>query len=161
MTPKSILRYFTGGVRVQVEAHLALMHSLKRRNKPWLAKLVANRMQRRFLIFVSHRADLHPGVEFRHPTGIVIGDGVKVGKGSVIYQNVTLGGARSGDAALNAYPQVGENRDHFCRGRSGRQYLDRRQLHHRCECRRDKRHSRECHCGRCPGQDRSQNVKTV
>lgn len=109
MTPKSILRYFTGGVRVQVEAHLALMHSLKRRNKPWLAKLVANRMQRRFLIFVSHRADLHPGVEFRHPTGIVIGDGVKVGKGSVIYQNVTLGGARSGDAALNAYPQVGEN----------------------------------------------------
>ena len=86
-----------------------MLRHFKRKDKSLLAKLTANRMQRRFSIYISPLAELHPSVDFRHPTGIVIGEGVRIGKGSVIYQNVTLGGARSGDAERSAYPIVGEN----------------------------------------------------
>ncbi|WP_416385142.1 serine O-acetyltransferase [Sphingomonas sp. LY29] len=56
--------------------------------------------------FISERADLAPGVYFPHPTGIVIGEGVKISRGAVIYQNVTIG-----RRALHepSYPRIGEN----------------------------------------------------
>ena len=39
---------------------------------------------------------------------MVIGDGVKIGKNVIIYQNVTIGGARIGDAKQSSYPEIGE-----------------------------------------------------
>lgn len=41
-----------------------------------------------------------------HPVGIVIGDGVKVGHGVRIYQNVTIG--RLDSAASGRYPTIGD-----------------------------------------------------
>lgn len=43
---------------------------------------------------LSPRAVIHGGVLFPHACGIVIGDGVEISAGCVVYQNVTLGRIR-------------------------------------------------------------------
>ncbi len=49
-------------------------------------------------------AKIGPGLELRHPTGIVIGDGAVIGKNVSIYQNVTIGIRGEGE-----YPVIGDN----------------------------------------------------
>lgn len=49
-------------------------------------------------------ARIGPGLEMRHPTGIVIGDGVTIGRNAKIYQNVTIG-VKNPDE----YPVIGDN----------------------------------------------------
>lgn len=71
-------------------------------------------LERSHGMFVANGADVHPSVRFPHPTSIVIGDGVVIGEGSIIYQNVTLGGVRAGDAERRAYPVVGKRVTIFC-----------------------------------------------
>lgn len=50
----------------------------------------------------SMSSELGPGLYLPHPTGMVIGDGVKVGAGSTLFQNITLGTGRDG------YPELGK-----------------------------------------------------
>lgn len=50
----------------------------------------------------SMSSELGPGLYLPHPTGMVIGDGVKVGPGSTLFQNITLGTGRDGYPALGA-----------------------------------------------------------
>lgn len=50
--------------------------------------------------------DLGKGVNFGHTMGIVIHQNTKVGDGTMIYQNVTIG-RRNG--SLNEAPQIGKN----------------------------------------------------
>ncbi len=109
MALRKVYRFFTSGVRAPLLWHISLMCRFRETGKPKMARLVANRIQRKFLIFISPLAELHPSVDFRHPTGLVIGDGVQIGAGSVIYQNVTIGGARAGDGRRAAYPVIGRN----------------------------------------------------
>ena len=56
---------------------------------------------------ISPLAEIEPGVRFPHPVGIIIGHNVKIGKGSAIFQNVTLGAKRSEEGGDS--PVVGEN----------------------------------------------------
>lgn len=49
-------------------------------------------------------AKIAEGLELRHPTGIVIGDGVQIGKNAAIYQNVTIG-TKDGES----YPVIGDD----------------------------------------------------
>lgn len=91
-----------------VMLHVRLMIRLKRRGWRRMARFVSHRIQRKYGVFVSARADLHEDLHLPHPTGIVVGDGVKLGPRVTIYQNVTLGGARVGDGARDNYPVVGE-----------------------------------------------------
>jgi serine O-acetyltransferase len=55
--------------------------------------------------YLSPLANLSAGLILPHPTGIVIGEGVRVGSGSTIYQHVTIGRAR---ASIASYPVVGD-----------------------------------------------------
>lgn len=52
-------------------------------------------IQRRCLMnrgcYISLLAEIGPGLNLPHPTGIVIGDGVRIGRSNTIYQNVTVG----------------------------------------------------------------------
>lgn len=41
--------------------------------------------------YISLLAEIGPGLNLPHPTGIVIGDGVRIGRFNTIYQNVTVG----------------------------------------------------------------------
>ncbi|MEO7220987.1 MAG: serine acetyltransferase [Devosia sp.] len=54
--------------------------------------------------YLSPLAELSAGVSLPHPTGIVIGEGVQVGPGAIIFQNVTVGRAR---ATTANYPVIG------------------------------------------------------
>lgn len=55
--------------------------------------------------FISLECHIGPGFELPHPTGIVIGDGVRIGAGVSIYQSVTLGRRDASDAD---YPELGD-----------------------------------------------------
>ncbi len=46
-------------------------------------------------------------MKLKHPIGIVVGEGVVIEPNVVLFQNVTLGGARMGDAAISSYPTIG------------------------------------------------------
>lgn len=76
-------------------------------------KLVARRymrlLVRRYGIFFDFRkgSAFGKGLKFPHPSSIIIGSGVCAGDNCVIYQNVTIGGARAGDAAKGNYPVIG------------------------------------------------------
>ena len=65
------------------------------------AKMASNRIFYRYGCCISPNAKIASDVVFPHPTGIVIGEGVSVGSGCAIYQNVTIGSKNSG------YPQIG------------------------------------------------------
>lgn len=56
--------------------------------------------------YISLSCNLGEGIELPHPIGIVIGDGVIVGSGATIYQNVTLGTRAKG---TSSYPTLGDN----------------------------------------------------
>jgi serine O-acetyltransferase len=82
---------------------------LRDSGKSSLARLVEARVQRKFGVFVSHRAVFPRSLRLRHPVGVVIGEGVQLGERVTIYQNVTLGGARVGDMDAQNYPRVGDD----------------------------------------------------
>lgn len=61
----------------------------------FLSKIIELCFKYLFSCYISDRANVHSSTIFPHPTGIVIGNGVVIEKGCVIYQNVTLGGGDS------------------------------------------------------------------
>ena len=56
--------------------------------------------------YISEGASIEGGIHLPHPTGIVIGEKVKIGQRATIYQNVTLG---SSDRGASAYPIIGDD----------------------------------------------------
>jgi serine O-acetyltransferase len=72
------------------------------------AAFLTRRLQKKQGIFISHNALFYDDLVLPHPTGIVIGDGVQLGRNVTVFQNVTLGGARIGDSHKRKYPQVGD-----------------------------------------------------
>ncbi|MET4679383.1 serine O-acetyltransferase [Stenotrophomonas rhizophila] len=104
-----LLSLLLGGASPRVHLHLRVMDALRRRGMKRLGRLVAARLQRKHGVFVSSKAVVPTSVELKHPVGIVIGDGVRLGERVVIYQNVTLGGARVGDWTSDNYPEVGDD----------------------------------------------------
>lgn len=85
------------------------MYWFERRGWNRLARYCSLWIARRSGNFVSPKSSVSPSVRFPHPTGIVIGEGVVCEAGVTIFQNVTLGGARSGDQAARNYPVIENN----------------------------------------------------
>lgn len=56
--------------------------------------------------YISLLAEIGPGLILPHPTGIVVGDGVRLGRSVTLYQNVTLG---RHTAQRPGYPQLEDN----------------------------------------------------
>lgn len=103
----TLKRYLCGGISPRLHTHIAFVRWCQRRNYFSLARWLARRMQLKYSVFISPKCTIGDGVEFRHPVGIVVGDGVVIEDNVVVYQGVTLGGARQGDADRNYYPSVG------------------------------------------------------
>lgn len=80
-----------------------------------LKKLICKRYKRllvyRYGIFfsVTEKTVFGKGISFPHPSSIVIGADVSMGENCVVYQNVTIGGARRGADRDNKYPQIGSD----------------------------------------------------
>ncbi len=62
-----------------------------------------------FYFSTTEKTKVGKGVFFPHPSSIIIGADVSIGENCVIYQNVTVGGARIGDAAKSNYPKIGND----------------------------------------------------
>lgn len=103
-----MISLFLSGRGLRVKLYLRTILYLKEKSFPRLATYFANRLQRIYGVFISVKTDFDRSLELRHPVGIIIGEGVKIGKNVIIYQNVTLGGARLGDGKANNYPSIGD-----------------------------------------------------
>lgn len=55
--------------------------------------------------YISPDSNIGDGLFLPHPTGVVIGEGARVGSGVTVYQHVTLGRAQ---ADASAYPKLGK-----------------------------------------------------
>lgn len=67
-----------------------LSRSLDANGHGLLAKLVYYR-QSRYGCYISQKSIIHSSVDFKHPVGIVIGEGVVIEENVEIWQNVTIG----------------------------------------------------------------------
>lgn len=77
----------------------------RRRLRDWARR----QLSRDYGCFLQVGAQIGPGLKLPHPQGIVIGAGTRVGRNCVLYQQVTLGGARRGDFAADRYPVIGDD----------------------------------------------------
>lgn len=91
--------------------YIKLLYLCKKNNLPAFGIIVSRRLQRRYGVFISYQTEFDDTLILKHPTSIVIGEGVKLGKNVKIFQNVTIG--RS-DADVSAYPTVGNNTIIYC-----------------------------------------------
>jgi serine O-acetyltransferase len=75
----------------------------------WVARQLRRRVEARYGCYLHHKAKIGPGLRLKHSIGVVIGEGVVIGKNATIYQHVTLGGARPGDQLADNYPKIGDD----------------------------------------------------
>lgn len=64
-------------------------------------------------IFISVDVRAQIATRFPHPTGIIVGRGVRIGDNVTIFQNVTLGGKKLGDGRAGRYPRIGDGATPF------------------------------------------------
>lgn len=98
-----------GDAQASVGLLIRFMFYLESRGLRRAARLVSHRLQRRCGVFISPSTSVGSDLKLPHPVGIVVGAGVEIGQRVTIYQNVTLGGARTGDAAGGGYPRIGDD----------------------------------------------------
>lgn len=65
------------------------------------------KMNTQYGCYISFKSRISPDCNFIHPIGIVIGEGVTIGKNCHVYQCVTIGAARRGETKLQRYPMLG------------------------------------------------------
>lgn len=107
---KSFLRMIKviliGNATSRIMLYLKLSSKLNKKDR--LKRFIHNHLQK-YGLYISSNAIIGNGLKLPHPTGIVIGNGVIIGSNVMIFQHVTLGGARIGDYQDNNYPSIGNN----------------------------------------------------
>lgn len=77
--------------------------------KKFRTRQLINKLIRRYGIHISPYAQIGVGLHIPHPTSIVIGAKTIIGNNFTIYQNTTIGGARTGDVKKGNQPKIGNN----------------------------------------------------
>lgn len=72
-------------------------------------ELLKRKLAIRYGILASPDAVIGKGLRFVHPTSVVIGAHVTAGENLSLYQNTTIGGARTGDVNKGNQPTIGDN----------------------------------------------------
>ena len=106
---KVLLRYYFGSGTTRLRYHINLMYFFKKKGMAFLVRYMQVKIESRFSCYISPESQIDDSVEFRHPTGIVIGDGVRISGKVIVYQGVTIGGARLGDMSKKNYPIILDN----------------------------------------------------
>lgn len=104
-----LYKFMVSGAEYRIDCYLRMLNFSKKNSHPRVASYLANRMQKKYGVFISPKASFDITLKLRHPVAIVVGEGVKLGQNVIVYQNVTLGGARLGDGKASNYPEVGDN----------------------------------------------------
>lgn len=82
-----------------------------KKEKYHLANYYSHKIYRKYGCCIAPGAEIEEGLILPHPIGIVIGNGVKIGKNCTLYQNVTLG-RKNKDIA--EYPTIGNDVIVYC-----------------------------------------------
>lgn len=82
-----------------------------KKGKIQLSNYYFYRIVKRYGCYISPKAEIGKNLKLPHPTGVVIGEGVKIGTNCTIYQNVTLG-RKSIEKA--EYPIIEDNVIIYC-----------------------------------------------
>lgn len=90
----------------RIQSDIQKMYRARNKGSILLAKLINNRIYYRYNCCIAIHSDIDPSVLFPHPVGVVIGEGVVVGPGCTVYQNVTLGLKKLDQ---NLYPRLEEH----------------------------------------------------
>lgn len=106
---KLIKIYFFGSANIRCLLIYRIGRAVYKTKYKKIGKLFFLKLERDYGVFISPNADIGIGFKIPHPSGIVIGNKVRIGKNVTIFQQVTLGGARIGDANQDFYPEVGDN----------------------------------------------------
>lgn len=85
--------FLSPGFRLVTEYRFVLRLERKGLWAKVVARLLWNRMAKRFGCYLSPKATIGAGLSFPHPVAIVIGEGSKIGNNVRIYQGVTVGRA--------------------------------------------------------------------
>lgn len=91
--------------QVLVFVRLMLLAKIKGWNR--LSRYFQDRLARQYGIYIGNSVTIGPGLKLPHPTGIVLGKGVVIGKNCTIYQQVTIGLAAH-DHRHGHYAQIGD-----------------------------------------------------
>lgn len=105
---KIIYIYFFGhsSSRIWLLRKAAVWSKLRGYNR--MSRFFTSNIEKQYGCYLSVSANIHETVEFRHPVGIVIGKNAVIGKNSIIYQGVTLGGQVQGDWGKGKFPSIGD-----------------------------------------------------
>lgn len=85
------------------------MSFFEKRGNILLAHFYKNQIEKHFQIFIGIHTSVSDTVRFPHPSGIIIGEGVTIGEGCVIYHQVTIGGKDRNLPPPKKYPIIGKN----------------------------------------------------
>ncbi len=92
----NFIRYLILDLNFRVTSLIRCQHYFYSKNSVGrlFSILIRNNNIKRYGIEVGNNSLIETGFQIHHITGIVIGDGVKIGHNFNIYQNVTLGSAK-------------------------------------------------------------------
>lgn len=71
--------------------------------------IIKRRIWKEFGSYISDNAVIGKGFHLPHPTGVIIGVASVLGENVSVYQGVTIGGGRTGDAKKGNQPIIGNN----------------------------------------------------
>lgn len=110
---KKIIKNFIPGYEIsnKIYNRYKIAHFFYKHHLEVLANICTFSLYKKYNCCISYKSIIGKNIEFPHPIGIVIGEGVKIGDNCVIYQNVTLG-RRVRDKA--EYPTIGNNVVIYC-----------------------------------------------
>lgn len=106
---KNLFYLIFGSGSNRVKVILRVLIFFKNTGFHLLSKLTTVYLERSYGLYLHPKVAINETLKFPHPTSIVIGAGTIIGDNVTIYQNVTIGGARIGDAKKNNYPVIGNN----------------------------------------------------
>ncbi|WP_448249749.1 serine O-acetyltransferase [Thalassotalea agariperforans] len=105
----TIFNFIITGFSIEYLYSRARNAYIKKGIHKYLSLYLTKKIQRKFACYLSPMAKVGNNVLFKHPVGIIIGEGVELGNNVTIYQNVTLGAARVGELTESRYPIIGDN----------------------------------------------------
>lgn len=103
------LRYNASADAVYLVRTLQYHSSFSSRWHKHLAARAKITLIHRYNIFVGEKTVIGEGLMFPHPTGIILGQAVEIGRNCKIFQGVTVGSRRNGDYKQKKQPHIGDD----------------------------------------------------
>lgn len=104
-----VLRILTLNLNARFVFLVRLSYWLDKKKCNIFYGFVSRYLVTKFGCFIGRHSSIGIGVKFPHPNGIIIGDKTVIGNNCTIFQQVTFGGRKIGDAVKGNYPSIGDN----------------------------------------------------